>query len=143
MEYQVILHTDHFQFFVADEQYQTNTAAIWTEEALHRQVACGADLVAVGTVRYGGETKVMVRFDDWHDVPDHVKAGDTPWCEITVSSGIVALFAPESDFATCPRIPVPPGRYRVFVIVQHGDRVADELAASGDDQYLIIFTRVS
>jgi hypothetical protein len=25
MEYQVTLHTDHFQFFVADEQYQTNT----------------------------------------------------------------------------------------------------------------------
>jgi len=143
MEYQATLHTDHFQFFVADEQYQTNTATIWTEEALHHQVACGTDLVAVGTVRYGGETRVIVRLDDGNDVRDHVKADDAPWCEITISSGIVALFAPESDYATCPRISVPPGRYSVLVVVENGDKVQDELAVSGNDQYLIIFTRVS
>lgn len=136
MELKFTVQTDHFQFFLADEDYSTDTSSIWTEEALDRQIACGADLVAVGTARYGGETSIIIEIQG-----DASSETDLLACIINTASGVLVLFSPESDFTTCPRIDITPGAYKVFVVFEGLENVRDEEALSGDDQYRVILKR--
>lgn len=138
MELKFTVQTDHFQFFLADEDYSTDTSSIWTDEALDRQIACGLDLVAVGTTRYGGETNIVIEIQGQGDTSSEM---GSPACTINTSSGVMVLFSPESDFATCPRIQVTPGVYKVFVAFEGIESVRDEEALSGDDWYWVILKR--
>jgi hypothetical protein len=138
MELKFTVQTDHFQFFLADEDYSTDTSSIWTDEALDRQIACGADLVAVGTARYGGETSIVIEIKGQGDASSDT---DLLACTINIVSGVLVLFSPESDFATCPRLDVTPGAYKVFVAFEGLESVRDEEALSGDDQYRVILKR--
>jgi hypothetical protein len=136
MKLKFMIRTDHFQFFLADENYSSDTSSIWTDEAIDRQIACGTDLIAVGTVRYGGETNVIIELQD-----DTISENGSPACTINTSSGMLVLFSPESDFVTCPRIPVIPGAYKVFIAFEGLESVSSEEALTGDDQYRVMLKR--
>lgn len=138
MELKFTVQTDHFQFFLADEDYSTDTSSIWTDEALDRQIACDTDLIAVGTARYGGGTNIVIEIQGQGDTSSEI---GSPACTINTSSGVLVLFSPESDFATCPRIPVTPGAYKIFVAFEGLESVRNEEALSGDDQYRVILKR--
>lgn len=138
MELKFTVQTDHFQFFLADENYSTDTSSIWTDEALERQIACGVDLVAVGTARYGGETNIIVEVQENDDISTEIHPLA---CRINTISGTLVLFSPESDFTTCPRIEVIPGQYKVFIVFDGLEDIKDEEELSGDDQYRVILKR--
>jgi len=54
------IQTDHYQFFLEDSLAAVETPDLWDADALRAMVGVADGLIAVGTVRYGGETHVVV-----------------------------------------------------------------------------------
>ena len=101
-------------------------------------VAIAPGLMAVGTARYGGPTRVEVEIvgskpninpDQWDQVLE---------CSLYFPSGKLRLSVPETGIAAEDEISVAPGIYRAFVLYGSLDSVADNASLMGDDHYKVI-----
>ena len=105
---------------------------------MHAMLAVAPGLIAVGTVRFGGDLSVAIEvhemepagsFDSW----DQVALGS-----IDVPSGCLVVSAPEmTGHPDNPHISVPPGTYRALVYWGNLDSVKDEMDMHGEDHYQV------
>lgn len=113
MQYEYTIITDHYQFYVEDEECSADTSTIWDTNQGDGLLAVTSCLIGAGTVRYGGETRVIVhvlkrRPIDGFDECDHIVEAS-----IDVPSGRLVVWSPENEFSMAPRIRVQPGIYGV------------------------------
>jgi len=133
-----VLTTDHFQFYLADENFGADTSSLWNKQAMENMLAADSDIISVGTVRFGGRTNVFIEVRSVPAVYSTENWSRVVECSIKTSSGVFMLFAPESNYDDTPRIKVEPGVYSVLVLYENLESVADEMAQTGDDIYHLL-----
>jgi hypothetical protein len=136
MKHKFSIFADYFQFYLEDENTETDTSVIWTEQTVNDLLAVSPGFVAIGTVR-NMEVPVEVEviaseptenLEQW----DHVTE-----CSVSVSSKRLAIFGCTDYREDAVRIEIKPGNYRVRVY--YGD--LDTLSLNGldgDDHYKIV-----
>jgi hypothetical protein len=129
---------DHAQFYLADETYTTDTSTLWSNQECDAMAVICEDILAIGTMRSFGETQIRIEVTDTKPNVDEVVWDHCVEGSITVTSGHLVLFSPESDYERMPRIGVPSGTYQVVVLYENVASVADELEYTGDDTYTIL-----
>jgi hypothetical protein len=136
---QEFLHiVDHAQFYLADETYTTDTNTFWSNQERDAMAVICEDVLAVGTMRSFGEPRIRI---DVTDIKPNVDEGVWDHCvegSITVTSGHLVLFSPESAHERMPRIDIPSGTYHVVVVYKNLASVVDECEYTGDDTYTIL-----
>lgn len=136
-----VVTADHFQVLVGDRERGplVDTWDLWQHSATHRCVGAARALLAVPTVRYGGEVQVAVEL-----VATRSEAEVGGWdslgdFELDVSAGELLLWGPElSDLDQGVRTEVPNGSYAGEVFSRDTDQVVDEEATAGPDRYRIV-----
>jgi len=137
------LVTDHFQVLFGDEVQAPlfDTTALWDAPGRVVSLPGVSELVGLGTIRYGGTTRLTVRIADYQEAPtpDWQALGSF---EVNVPSGRMIFWAPElEDIDLAPRVELPPGRYRGSVFSRGEEGVRDEMDSSGPDEYLIALAK--
>ena len=128
------IFADYFQFYVCDETYVTDTAALWSSDS-DPMLAVGPDLIAIGTVRnmlVPVELEILTTAptpdaDAWDQMRD---------CGLRVASGALIVFGCTDDPDQAERIAVPAGDYAARI--SHGGlNTLSEDGLDGDDRYRI------
>jgi len=132
------IQTDHYQFFLEDSLAAVETPDLWDADALRAMVGVADGLIAVGTVRYGGETHVVVEVRTDSPPLDRDVWDQIVQCSIGVTSGTLLLSSVEGIPRSGPRIQVLPGDYQVLVLFGNLSSVTDDNARSGEDIYHLI-----
>lgn len=141
MRYELEIQTSHFQFLVGDRKRGplANTTPLWKGGG--GAVATSPDLpevVGIGTVRYGGLTRVSV------EITDTRPSSNEDWTElgcfsIDVTSASLALWGPEEvNLGTMRSIPLPSGRYSGVVLLHGAEEPCDEAAQDGPEEYRLV-----
>jgi hypothetical protein len=138
MRHNINLKTDHFQFYLANEGCDVDTSEIWNPTTSHQRFALEDCLLSVGTVRYGGQTKIVVdvldeppKYD--FDDADHIVTGS-----LRLDAGMLGIYAPETDEDNVVWIELAAGTYQFLVLYKNGDTVQDEMDAEGNDEYHVL-----
>jgi len=126
---------DYFQFYVCDEDYQTDTGTIWDEKTTDRMLALGADLVAVGTARNMDvpvavevhDAEPDVDLDVWDQVID---------CSLYVPTGRLIVFGCTENPNDAERMNIVPGTYAARVSYARLADLSDD-GLSGEDNYRV------
>ena len=128
------IFADYFQFYVCDETYVTDTAALWSSDS-DPMLAVGPDLIAIGTVRnmlVPVELEILTTApkpdaDAWDQIRD---------CGLRLASGALIVFGCTDDPDQAERIAVPAGDYAARI--SHGGlNTLSEDGLDGDDRYRI------
>lgn len=138
-EHRVELTTDHFQLLFGDslEAPFVDTTALWDSPGRVASLSETPELVGLGTVRYGGTTRLTIRVAT---LPQEPLPG---WqmmgrFELNVPSGRLVFWGPElEDIDQAPSIDLPIGRYRGMAFSHGTEAVVDEMADEGPDEYLV------
>lgn len=138
MQYEYTIITDHYQFYVEDEECSADTSTIWDTSQGGGLLAVNSCLISIGTVRYGGETRVIIQVLDRRPIDAVDEYDHVVEASIEVPSGRLVVWSPENEFSTAPRISVRPGIYGVRVCYGNTNAVADTNATSGDDYYKVV-----
>jgi hypothetical protein len=141
MQHYFLIDADHFQFYLEDISIDHDTSILWDEDELlgNPPLAVLDGLLAIGTVRWGQQTKVGVELRQ--QPPTEID--ETQWEQIAEASimtraGVLKLITPEGDDQLAPQIEVSPGTYRVRIYYGNLSSVQDELAPQGDDTYYLV-----
>jgi hypothetical protein len=135
-----ILENDHFQFYAGDRKNgpYVDTSEIWGAGGPFACVSSQPFLVGIGTVRYGGQTRIQVEVaerpvtisDDW------TKLGDF---DLDLPSGELLLWAPETpDICRSASLRLSPGSYQGMAYCRGTNLVLDEMDEEGPDEYRIV-----
>lgn len=134
---------DHFQVLLGDgvQAPSVDTTTLWDKPG---RVAClegFPELVGLGIIRYGGTIRLKIRFDD-HDETTPAGWRALGRFEVNVPSGRLIFWGPELErIESAPGIDIPPGRYEGSAFSRGEERVYDEMASEGPDEYLILLAR--
>ena len=134
--------TDHFQLLFGDEAEapRVDTSMLWDNPGRVVTLSDFPALVGLGTVRYGGTTRLTIRTADYQETPtpDWQIMGSF---EINVPSGRLIFWAPElEDLDRAPIIELPPGHYQGRAFIRGSEELHDEMASDGPDEYLIVLS---
>ena len=138
MQHEFIISGDHFQIYVEDENSNADTSEIWNNQTSNDMLAVASGLIAVGTIRYGGDVALTVEVLDRRPTDPLEHCDQVAECSINISSGRIVISSPEGELSKAPRITVPPGTYRALVCYSNLDSVIDENNPKGEDLYRII-----
>jgi hypothetical protein len=136
--------TDHFQLLLGDGQKgpTVDTSSLWDSGGDVAVLPDARALVGIGTVRYGGSTRVQFEV-----LPGPSDGGGPGWTlkgtfELQVDSGEVVFWGPEQrDIDSATRVDVPNGHYSGLVMSSGTERVTDEEAVEGPDVYRVVMWR--
>lgn len=145
MGYNIEIESDHFQVLLGDRERGplVDTSSLWNEDQNVVAVPGAPELVAIGTARFGGKTRIQVEVASsepepqagWSDMGNFV---------LDVRSGELLIWAPESpDLQRVPVVTIDPGKYLGRAFSRGTDAVADEMATAGPDEYRIVLWRVA
>lgn len=145
MRYNVEIESDHFQVLIGDRVRgpHVDTTDLWHDEQKVVAVLGAPELVAIGTARFGGKTRIQVEVAlsepepqaDWNEMGNFVLA---------LPSGEILFWAPESpDLKRVPGVPVDPGKYLGRAFSRGTGDVVDEMATEGPDEYRIVLWRAA
>ncbi len=118
MQHEFIISGDHFQIYVEDENSNADTSEIWNNQTSNDMLAVASGLIAVGTIRYGGDVALTVEVLDRRPTDPLEHCDQVAECSINISSGRIVISSPEGELSKAPRITVPPGTYRALVDCQ-------------------------
>lgn len=139
LERRIELTTDHFQLLFGDSVRSplVDTTTLWDKPGRVVSLAGFPELVGLGTVRYGGVTRLTVR------VVDQEEEAQTDWqllgrFDVSVPSGRMIFWGPEiQSIREAVSLQLSPGCYRGKAFCRGAEAVVDEMAADGPDEYLI------
>ncbi|WP_425986002.1 hypothetical protein [Brevundimonas sp. TWP1-2-1b1] len=128
------IFADYFQFYVCDETYVTDTAALWSP-AGDPMLAVGPDLIAIGTAR-NMLVPVELEILPAEPTPDPDAWDQVRDCGLRLASGTLIVFGCTDDPDQAERIDLPAGDYAARV--SHGglDTLSED-GLDGDDRYRI------
>jgi len=140
MRYDFEIQTSHFQFLVGDRGRgpTADTTILWETGGA---VATSPDLpevVGVGTVRFGGNTRVSI------EIIDTPLLAKEDWTElgrfsVTVTTGSLAIWGPEAaNLSSMPAVPLAPGKFSGVAYVRGTEGSIDDAAPNGPDEYRIV-----
>lgn len=136
LSYSLNLFADYHQFYLQDEQAETDTPADWGEQLTTHMIAVDPGIVGIGTAR---NMTVPVRVDllvtrpdDDFDGWDHVAEAS-----LEVPSGQIVIAGCTDYFPEAKRLPVSPGSYRVRVY-SGGLNTLSEDGLDGEDHYQVV-----
>lgn len=141
MYYDIEIDSDHFQVFFGDRVYgpKVDTRGLWSSG--NQLVSATEDVVAIGTARFGGKTRIRV------EVGSKEPETEVGWSEmgafqLNVRSGELLFWAPESlDLTRAPVVPIAPGNYLGRALSWGTETVIDEMAPEGLDIYRLVLWR--
>src|SRR5690606_13661776 len=131
--------TDHFQLLIGDSVQAPllDTTALWDSPGRVASLKGSPELVGLGTVRYGGKTRVTLR------VGDHLDESLRGWSLLgefflSVPSGELILWGPElENIHLASKVSVPKDGYQGAAFVRGAVLVTDEMSPDGSDEYLV------
>ena len=140
----VELVSDHFQVLFGDgvQAPHIDTTTLWDASGRIASLEEFPELVGLGTIRYGGVTRLTIRVNEFQDIPapDWRELGGF---EVNVPSGRLIFWAPElENIALAPGFDLPPGLYEGRAFSRGEEGVHDEMASEGPDEYLIVLSRL-
>ena len=138
MKYEIVIQTDHFQFFLEDSQAHTDTSTIWTVEEVSQGIVSRQGFLAVSTIRYGGETRVIVEALKARPTQLPTSCERLVQCSIEIQSGKLRVSAPECSPKDVIFLSLAPGTYEALVCFANLNTVEDEFALNGLDYYRIV-----
>ena len=129
------IFADYFQFVLMDEDSEDDFSELWTDEALHRMLAIGAQAVCPGTLR---NINVPVEIVVSSGAPQVALADYDHAVEtfIKVPSGRLIVMGCSDYLPEAPRIEVPPGTLRVLFLASGLESITTE-SESADDRYVV------
>ena len=138
----VELVADHFQVLFGDgvQAPLIDTTTLWDAPGRIASLEKFPELVGLGTIRYGGATRLTIRVDEYQEVPapDWRALGSF---EVNVPSGRLIFWAPElENIDLAPGFDLPPGLYEGSAFSRGEEDVHDEMASEGSDEYLIVLS---
>lgn len=136
MKYEFSIFADYFQFYLEDDNSETDTSMIWTEQAINDLVAVAPGFVAIGTVR-NMDVPVEVEIIASEPTEDLEQWDHVTECSVSVSSGRLVVIGCTDYREEAVRIELTPDTYRVRIY--YGD--LDTLSLNGldgDDHYRIV-----
>lgn len=142
-EHTIELVTDHFQVLFGDEVRAplVDTSSLWDVPGRVVYLSGFPELVGLGTVRFGGTTRLTIRIEEHHQAPQlgwQLMGG----FEVHVPSGRLIFWGPElEDVGQAHGIELAPGCYQGSAFSRGTEKVLDEMASSGPDEYLIALSR--
>lgn len=134
---QFIVNTNHYQFHLKDAASTPNYSRLWNDHNLPYMLAVAPGIMAVGTARYGGPTRVDIQIVETAPSIDLREWDQAMQCSILFPSGHLHLEVPESGISS-PEIIVAPGTYQALVLYGNLDSITDNTLLSGEDHYKII-----
>ncbi len=136
ISYTLNLFADYHQFYLQDEQAETDTPDDWGKQLTTQMIAVDPGIVGIGTAR---NLTVPVRVDlldtrpdDDFDGWDHVAEAS-----LDASSGQIVIAGCVDYFPEAKRLPVSPGSYRVRVYYG-GLNTLREDGLDGEDHYHVV-----
>jgi len=136
ISYTLNLFADYHQFYLQDEQAETDTPDDWGKQLTTQMIAVDPGIVGIGTAR---NLTVPVRVDlldtrpdDDFDGWDHVAEAS-----LDASSGQIVIAGCVDYFPEAKRLPVSPGIYRVRVYYG-GLNILSEDDSDGEDHYHVV-----
>jgi hypothetical protein len=143
MRYEFEVDNDHFQLLLGDSEHGTgvDTTHLWDSDNRVAMLPDERHLVGLGTVRYGGRTRVLV------EIAEEPPGPERQWEEkgefsLDIPSGKLGIWGPEAEaLEEAATVSVLPGRYAGIAFVQRADAVEDEMAADGPDVYRVVLWR--
>lgn len=144
-EIEVVTVTDHFQVLFGDARAApfVDTSRLWDASGRVVTMHGFPTLVGLGTARFGGPTRLIVRANGAQAYPtsDWKAMGNF---EVDVPSGRLIFWGPElEDIAHAPGTDLPPGHYEGSAFSRGEEEVRDEMSSDGPDEYLILLSRCS
>lgn len=140
MRYDFEIRTDHFQVLLGDAARgaTADTSNLWADAGRGSSVARSRALVAIGTARYGGSTRIRVEVERVEPEPEG-------WSEIgrfplELSSGELSFWSCEVPDAAFT-IRLEPGTYVGRAFSRGTEAVVDEEAEEGPDEYRVVLWR--
>ncbi|MCL5109801.1 MAG: hypothetical protein M1401_13210 [Chloroflexi bacterium] len=139
--YEMSAYADHYQLYFLDERAQPDTGQLWRPEAFADRIDVLPGLLAVATARYGFE--VPLRVEVRQQAPVVSDASLSAWehvaeASVAVPSGRLVVTGPLDDVARAPRLPLPPGTYRLRVHYAGLATASGPGDTEGDDHYLVL-----
>ena len=136
ISYTLNLFADYHQFYLQDEQAETDTPDDWGKQLTTQMIAVDPGIVGICTAR-NMEVPVRVdlldtRPDDDFDRWDHVAE-----VSLDASSGQIVIAGCVDYFPEAKRLPVSPGSYRVRVYYG-GLNTLREDGLDGEDHYHVV-----
>ncbi len=133
--HQLELFADYFQFYLKDEDSDSDLNDSWTPAAVDKLLALAPGMIGVGTVR---DQTVPVTIEVRQDRPVEMERWDkVNDCEIDIKSGSLVVAGSTDYFPEAKRIRVEPGVYCARVLYGDlGTVSADGL--DGEDRYKIV-----
>ena len=134
--YSLNLFADYHQFYLQDEQAETDTPDDWGEQLTTHMIAISPGIVGIGTAR---NMTVPVQVEFFTTCPDeHLMNWDhIAEASLEVPSGQIVIAGCTDYFPKAKRFPVPPGCYRVRVYYS-GLNTLSEDGLDGEDHYHVM-----
>jgi len=132
------IYPDHFQFYLEAEDADPDFESLWDQRKIAEALATGYGIIAVRTVRYGGETEVALELADARPADALDEWDKVMECSFEVESGSLVLSAPEDGLYEETRTVVLPGIYRALVYYGNLSLAPGGADAGGQDYYRIV-----
>ena len=130
-----VLFADYHQFYLQDEQCDSDWADAWTDEATSRMLAVAPGVVAVGTAR-NTHVPVLLELHDGEPEPDLDEWERVMECGLDVKSDRIVIAGCTDYFPSAARVEVAAGLYRVRVSYAGLSSLSED-GLSGDDRYRV------
>lgn len=136
MKYQYSIFADYFQFYLEDENVQTDTSVIWTEQAFQDFMAVAPGFVAINTVRNMDvpveievvDSELSENLEQWNHVTE---------CSLDIPSGRLRIMGCTYGDSEFEHIHLTPGNYRVRIYYGGLDTVSG-YSLDGNDHYRLV-----
>lgn len=133
---------DHFQVLMGDSVGAPliDTTALWDMPGRLGVLEKFPEIVGLGTIRFGGKTRITVR------VADHQELPSPDWrllgkFDLDAPSGRLIFWGPEIETVkSAPGVDLSPGCYEGCAFSRGEQDVHDEMASEGPDEYLIVLS---
>ncbi|WP_333662661.1 hypothetical protein [Chishuiella changwenlii] len=133
-EYYLQLFADYFQFYISDENSESNLGEYWTDFAVENMIAFADGIIGIGTAR-NMDVPVKLQILNSEPEEDNFKSYDkVNECNLDVKSGKIVIAGCTDYFPDALRIPLINGIYRVRICYGKLNTL-DETGLEGEDYY--------
>ncbi|GGE88938.1 hypothetical protein SAMN05443634_104170 [Chishuiella changwenlii] len=133
-EYNLELFADYFQFYISDENSESNLGEYWTDFAVENMIAFADGIIGIGTAR-NMDVPVKLQILNSEPEEDNFKSYDkVNECDLDVKSGKIVIAGCTDYFPDALRIPLINGIYRVRICYGKLNTL-DETGLEGEDYY--------
>ncbi|MBC7930741.1 MAG: hypothetical protein H7Z38_09300 [Rubrivivax sp.] len=133
--YSFTFFADYFQFYLQDENADSNLSGSWTEQAVSDLLAVAPGAISIGAAR-NKDVPVEVEIHNSEPGYDSSHWDHITECGIDIPSGKIVVAGCTDYFPDAARVAVSPGSYRARIYYGNLNLLSDD-GLDGEDHYKV------